>query len=83
MSYPGHRSPTRQMGRTVISVPEERLLSTAAVAKALGVTGKTILRYEQRGWLTPAAVLPSGHRRWRLSEVRAQLAALRERGEDD
>jgi DNA-binding transcriptional MerR regulator len=65
----------------VISVPDERLLSTAAVAKALGVTGKTVLRYEQRGWLRPAQVLPSGHRRWRLSEVRAQLAKLRERDE--
>ena len=60
---------------------EERLLSTAAVAKALGVSGKTILRYEQRGWLTPADVLPSGHRRWRLSEVRQQLANLREQGD--
>lgn len=63
----------------MISVPDERLLSTAAVAKALGVTGKTVLRYEAKGWLTPAEVLPSGHRRWLLSEVRAQLTALRER----
>ena len=62
---------------------EKPLLTTAQVAKALGVSGTTLKRWESRGWVTPAEVFPSGHRRWILEEVKAQLTAARERGEAD
>jgi hypothetical protein len=40
------------------------------------------MRYAQKGYVTPAVVLPSGHRRWRLAEVREQCAALQGRDSD-
>jgi DNA-binding transcriptional MerR regulator len=54
----------------------ESLLTTAQVAKALGVSSRTIVRYAGRGWITPVQTLPSGHRRWLLSQVRGQLRQL-------
>ena len=63
----------------VIVVPTpDPLLTTAQVAKVLGISSKTLVRYEAKGWVKPARVLPSGHRRWSLDEVRRQLDALRE-----
>lgn len=58
-----------------------KLLTTAQVAAELGVTPKTVLRYEERGWLTPERVLPSGHRRWVLEDVLEQLREQRQRDE--
>lgn len=58
-------------------VPE--LLTTPQAAKALGVTGRTLARYVQRGWLKPAVILPSGHYRWNMDEVSRQLEECRRR----
>jgi excisionase family DNA binding protein len=62
-------------------VSEEELITTAQAAKQLGISSRTLVRYAERGYVTPAMVLPSGHRRWRLSEIRAQIKELRERGD--
>lgn len=56
-------------------VPE--LLTTTQAAKVLGVTGRTLARYVERGWLRPAVVLPSGHYRWDMQEIYRQLEERR------
>jgi DNA-binding transcriptional MerR regulator len=63
-------------------MPAEPLLTTVQLARQLGISRTSVIRYEQRGWITPERTLPSGHRRWSLEDVKAQLDALRERGED-
>jgi excisionase family DNA binding protein len=63
-------------------MPEEKLLTTAEAARAVGVSRMTLIRYVDRGWVTPARLLPSGHRRWRLSELERQLAELVEKPRD-
>jgi predicted site-specific integrase-resolvase len=57
----------------------EKLVTTAEVARFLGVDRGTVVRYYHRGWLTPARVLPSGHLRWRMSDLPGQLTELRKR----
>jgi excisionase family DNA binding protein len=61
----------------VLVVPDD-LLTTAQVARRLGVSSRTLVRYAEKGYVTPAMVLPSGHRRWRLEDVTEQLRALQE-----
>lgn len=51
-----------------------RLLTTAEVAEELGISRATLARYARDGVLIPALRLPSGHLRWRLDDVLAQLA---------
>jgi excisionase family DNA binding protein len=58
-----------------------KLLTTAQLARELGVTSRTIVRWAERGWISAAETFPSGHRRWDLEDVRDQLAAARDRGE--
>ena len=66
--------------RTVPPVARD-LVTTAEAARELGVSRRTLLRYVERGYLTPTVVLPSGHLRWDLDDLRQQLRALRERDE--
>lgn len=61
-----------------MSTGREELLTTAQAARAVGVSRMTLVRYEEKGYVTPARVLPSGHRRWLLSELERQLRDLRE-----
>ena len=56
-------------------------MTTSQAAKALGISSRTLARYAENGVLLPALVLPSGHRRWDLDDVREQLRALRPRPE--
>lgn len=49
----------------------------------LGVHRRTLARYAERGWLKPTLVLPSGHMRWNLDDLRRQMREIRERPEDD
>ena len=58
----------------------ERLLTTEEAAKAIGVSRSTLIRYADRNYVTPAQVLPSGHRRWRLADLQRQLARVPPRG---
>jgi DNA-binding transcriptional MerR regulator len=49
------------------------------LARELQVSRRTIARYAEQGLLVPAFTLPSGHHRWRLSEVQQRLRELRRR----
>jgi predicted site-specific integrase-resolvase len=61
---------------------DQKLLTTSAVAKEFGISRQTLARYAADGTLEPAVVLPSGHLRWRIEDVRRQLAELRRRGSE-
>ena len=54
----------------------EDLLTTTEAGELLGVSGKTISRYADLGQV-PVITLPSGHRRFRRSDLDALLAAGR------
>jgi DNA-binding transcriptional MerR regulator len=56
-------------------------LTTAQAAQQLGVHRRTLARYAERGLLVPTLVLPSGHLRWNLEDVRQQLREIRNRRE--
>ncbi|CAL99892.1 helix-turn-helix protein [Saccharopolyspora erythraea NRRL 2338] len=60
-------------------MPEEPLLTTRDVAKALAVSPRTVARWVERGWVQPELTLPSGHHRFRLSSVKRQLREQREK----
>lgn len=62
-----------------VSKPD--LLTTAQAARQLGISSRTLARYAQQGILEPTLVLPSGHRRWDLDDLRRQLRDLRKRDE--
>lgn len=65
----------RHLGAYRAGVPE--LLTTTQAAKVFGISGRTLARYVERGQLRPTLVLPSGHLRWDLDDVRRQLEELR------
>jgi hypothetical protein len=60
---------------------EEEELTTAVAAKRVGVSRMTLVRYAEQGYVSPSRVLPSGHRRWKLSELQRQLRELPPRSE--
>ena len=49
-------------------------LTTAQVARMLGVSTTTVLAYVDKGVLTPYRRLPSGHRRYLRADVEALVA---------
>jgi len=55
-----------------MSEPDD-LLTTTEAGDILGVSGKTVSRYADLGTLA-VIVLPSGHRRFRRSDIDALLA---------
>lgn len=61
----------------------DRLVTTAEAARLLGVSRSTVQRYAKAGLLRPAHVLPSGHLRWDLDDLRRQLREVRQRPADD
>jgi excisionase family DNA binding protein len=58
-----------------MSDPDD-LLTTTEAGEILGVSGKTVSRYADLGTL-PVLTLPSGHRRFRRSDIDDLLAAGR------
>lgn len=61
---------------TCVYAPEvttEPLISTGHLARALGVSVKTVQRYRRQGLIEPAIKLTNGHARWRLADVEKQL----------
>lgn len=58
-------------------------MTTAEAARVLGVSRSTVQRYVKAGLLRPAHVLPSGHLRWNLEDLRRQLREVRERPVED
>ena len=62
-------------------VAEERLVTTAELARALGLSARTIQRYREGGVLVPELVSAGGHARWDVAKVRTRLRSLAERPE--
>jgi DNA-binding transcriptional MerR regulator len=60
-------------------MPEPRVVSTTALARALGLSPRSIQRYVTAGLITPEFVTPGGHYRWDVDNVRQQLRELRAR----
>ena len=62
-------------------VTDGRLVTTAELARALGLSARTIQRYRQTGLLEPELVSAGGHARWDIDKVRTRLRSLAERAE--
>ena len=62
-------------------VADGRLVTTAELARALGLSTRTIQRYRQGGVLVPDVVSAGGHARWDVDKVRSTLRSLAERPE--
>ena len=62
-------------------VVDGRLVTTAELARALGLSARTIQRYRQGGVLVPDLVSAGGHARWDVEKVRSRLRWLAERAE--
>jgi DNA-binding transcriptional MerR regulator len=60
-------------------VGEERLVTSAELAKALGIHFRTVQRYIAAGDITPELRTAGGHTRWSVEKVRQQLRELNER----
>jgi len=50
------------------------MMTSSKLGRALGLSKRTVLRLARDG-LIPSIILPSGHRRFDLDEVRAALAS--------
>jgi excisionase family DNA binding protein len=57
----------------------ERLLTVKQAAEFLGVSRNTLYRYENRGFLVPLRT-PTGHRRYRRSDLEDFLHKMEVRG---
>jgi hypothetical protein len=55
-------------------VSEPEWLTTEQLARVLGISGRTVLRYVERGILVPTRRLPSGHFLWTMEDAERQLA---------
>lgn len=53
-------------------MPSE-LLPTGEAAKRLGIHRGTLVRWREKGLVTPAYVTPGGHARWDLDDLLKQL----------
>jgi hypothetical protein len=63
--------------RSLIVVAESRLLTTSEAAKLIGVHPRTLSRYASEGRVFPTMILPSGHYRWDVEDLRRQLRDVR------
>jgi DNA-binding transcriptional MerR regulator len=63
----------------VINMSEARLVTTAELARVLGLSPRTIQKYRADGVLVPDVESPGGHARWDVEKVRAKLAELAKR----
>lgn len=59
-----------------------KVVTSTQLAKALGLSARSIQRYVQAGVIKPEFTTPGGHYRWSVERVREQLRALRERPTD-
>jgi predicted site-specific integrase-resolvase len=64
-------------------VPDPKLVTTAVAARALGVAGSTLWRWQKAGHVTPAFTTMGGQARWDVDDLRRQIAAWRERQNDE
>jgi DNA-binding transcriptional MerR regulator len=66
-----------------MSDPLPPLVGTAAAAKSLGITARTLQRYVVDGLIEPELTLPSGQYRWDPVKLRAQIKALAAKRTED
>ncbi|MFC4943278.1 helix-turn-helix domain-containing protein [Pseudonocardia sp. GCM10023141] len=59
------------------------LLTTSELAKALGLSLRSVQRYIAKAQITPALTAPGGHHRWDLDDVHTQLRELRQRTNEE
>ncbi|WP_188990591.1 MerR family DNA-binding transcriptional regulator [Saccharopolyspora thermophila] len=57
---------------------EAPLISSAELARKLGLARRTISHYAKQGWITPAVITPGGQYRWRYKDVLAEMRKLAE-----
>lgn len=63
---------------------DETLITTAELARRLGLASRTIAMYAQKGYSTPALVTPGGQYRWKHDDVVAEMHELaRKRREEE
>jgi DNA-binding transcriptional MerR regulator len=55
-----------------------QLISTSELAKALGVSARTVQRYRADGLITPAEETLGGRARWIEADVREEMRRIRE-----
>ena len=57
-------------------------MTTAELARQLGLSLRSVQRYIAAGHITPELTTPGGHHRWDVAEVRAQLRTLQQHRRD-
>ncbi|GAA4858422.1 hypothetical protein GCM10023222_06780 [Saccharopolyspora cebuensis] len=62
----------------IVAGVTSKLVATGVAAKQLGVDRATLVRWWQRGLVTPPVVTAGGHARWDVDKLRADLHALRD-----
>jgi len=75
-SVPVVESGYRECDHDPMSESEQRLVTTGAAARALGIDRSTLTRWAAAGVTKPAVRTAGGHMRWDLDRLREQLAAL-------
>lgn len=59
------------------------MVSSTELAKALGLSPRSIQRYVKAGMIAPLYVTPGGHYRWSIADVVGQLREQRQRDEQN
>jgi DNA-binding transcriptional MerR regulator len=61
---------------------QARLVTSAELARALGLSARSIQRYRRDGLITPEVVSPGGHARWDIEKVRQEIRDLQQGQQD-
>lgn len=57
------------------------LVTTSELARALGLSLRSVQRYIATGHITPELTTPGGHHRWDVDKVREQFRKLRRKSD--
>lgn len=57
-------------------MPGEEWVTTSELARALGLSLRSVQRYIRAGLIAPELTTPGGHYRWDVDNVREQLRRL-------
>ena len=55
---------------------DEPLVTSSVAARAVGVSVRTLQVWTKDGLVTPTKRLPSGHARWRVSDLESQISKI-------
>lgn len=58
-------------------MPDREVVTTSELARALGLSLRSVQRYIAARQITPELTTPGGHHRWIVDDVREQLRRLR------